>query len=245
MNRVRVAPDGACLFNSVHISTCDETKDEEPTYDAAQRLREICARIIDTNEDKYTEVYLEKPRKVYIEWILNPATYGGENEIMILANLKGVNISVVSFENFNAEEAVILTYPCEEATTKKIYLLYSGQHFDAVELPASCSARGDSDNVAITAAGDAPAKLRAQRVFEGDEFDFLARSLGTSILKAKQKDLLTRLRIKLKCNACGHLCDDSKDFEKHAIAVHSEDEDYDYMCENVTVEETVAHALDE
>ena len=70
----------------------------------------------------------------------------------MLARLKRVDICIVSYENVSASEAVLLRYPCTDddstaaaaaaaaaATADRhagsrdtVYLLYSGQHYDAI-----------------------------------------------------------------------------------------------------------------
>lgn len=237
MNRRRVAPDGACMFNSVHLLTSN--LEDEEDVNAAQTLRCHCAKVIEENEEMYTDVFLDKPRSRYLEWILNPVNYGGENEILILANLKRVNICVVSFENLAAEEALLLTYPCQDvASSKKIYMLYSGQHYDAIVLPST------KEEEAGTAAFDQKVFDAAEGSEEQVKYDALARSLGTTLLREKAKDMITRQRIKIKCISCGYICEDAKGFQDHAEGFHGDDDDYDYMCENITVEEIVASAED-
>ena len=44
---------------------------------------------------KYNEVYLDKKPEDYASWIRDPAVYGGEVEIVILASHFNVNITVV------------------------------------------------------------------------------------------------------------------------------------------------------
>ena len=51
MIRRRVAPDGACLFNSIHLLT---SKDDDENENAAQELREHCAQTIREDAGEYT-----------------------------------------------------------------------------------------------------------------------------------------------------------------------------------------------
>ena len=118
----RVVPnDHECLFSAVALLAEGVLK-----RDAAQRLRSVCADAVLADTETFSEVVLGKEPSAYAAWIRNPFNWGGEIELQILANHYGLEITVVSMQN-----AFVLNYAAERAT-ERVYLLYSGQHYDAL-----------------------------------------------------------------------------------------------------------------
>jgi len=134
----------------------------------------------------YTALVLDRPREEYISWILNAATYGGELEIVILAQFKQVDICIVSYENLSVSEAVLLRYPSSTDASnpnRTIYILYSGQHYDAIVLPMPpCESNANVD-VDVDCCSH-----ETQKIFPRDSrYDDMAQTLGTNFLVNKLK----------------------------------------------------------
>ena len=104
-----------------------------------------------------------------------------------------------------------------------IYIIYNGQQYDA--LVAMSDGR----------------KLFQE--FELEEMNSYAIVLATDEKVARDKELCTRIRKKLKCS-CGEICENSLKFQEHAQVV-DHGEDWGYECEEITVEELVSSATDE
>ena len=216
MLRQRIAPDGSCLFSSIDFLTSNG----QLRADAPAELREICALTILGDSEKYSQVYLEKDPQDYASFIRSPSEYGGEVEILILAQLKQVIISVVSLQSLT-----ILTYSPETdgvKSLKRIYILYNGQHYDALV---------GSDG-----------KFQFDES-ETDVVDKLALALASEEKGKRDLELRTRIRKKIRCS-CGAIVSNTAEFQSHAQTVEH-DEDWGYDCEEIEVEELVASATDE
>ena len=161
-------------------------------------------------------------------WIQTPHNYGGEVEILILAQYYQVNVTVVSIDQTITQltyKPTHVTISSESNSLQTIFILYNGQHYDALVLSSS-----------------------QQHSFSGQELEELdlntkALDLAASLKSQRDRELRTRHRKKLKCS-CGVLCLDSSDFQKHAEEVDHGD-DWGYDCEEVVVEEFVDNPNDE
>jgi hypothetical protein len=216
MQRQRIAPDGSCLFSSIDFLTSNG----QLNPDAPAQLRETCASTILSDSEKYSKVYLDKEPQDYAAFIRSPHEYGGEVEILILADLKKVTICVVSLQSLT-----ILTYKPESEDTKslkRIYILYNGQHYDALISSDGKFQFDESD---------------------AEEVDKLALTLAGEEKARRDLELRTRVRKKIRCS-CGAIVSDTAEFQQHAQTVEHDD-DWGYDCEEIEVEELVANADDE
>ena len=224
--RRRIAQDGACLFNSIRYlcSAMTETPDS---------LREHCATIILSSPEIYNATYLDKEPAAYAEWIRDPVQYGGEIEILILAEKFKTKISVVDCQV--GSRAQLLTYGPDEATTR-IYMAYSGRHYDALVTTQRRDGEVDDETCTRRFSED-------QCTGEGG-VDTLAKLFADTERDREQIDLLTRIRKKIKCGGCGALLADNEAFQTHCTEVEHDD-DFAYDCEEVEVRETVANVDDD
>lgn len=140
---------------------------------------------------------------------------GGEVEIQILAEIKNVHISVVQLQTLG-----VLTYspPNPQASKGRIYILYTGQHYDAI----------------VAEGGD-------EKLFPNSE----AGRIEVEAIKCAQahkiawdEQLRTRIRKKIKCTGCEAILDDSEAFQTHCLTVEHDDE-FCYDCEEIQVTEQV------
>jgi hypothetical protein len=221
LQRQRIAPDGSCLFASIHFLSQNGVLDPE----APRELREHCAQTILSDQERYNELYLGKPPAEYAEWIREQLNYGGEVEILILADFLQLKICVVSIESQTilsyAPEAIVDT----NKRKRKIFILYNGQHYDAIVGPGGECQFDDLDGEA------------AQHI------DTLAVSLATEEKRRRDVELRTRQRKKIRCS-CGVVLENADAFRIHAEEVDHGDE-WGYECEDILVEETVANPTDD
>lgn len=213
IRKQRIAPDGSCLFSSIDFCCTGTLNNEVP------RLREHVASEIRTQPARYTQVYLGMPPDEYIASILQEGVYGGETEILILAQLYQTTIVVVSLQGLT-----LLAYAPSEYTTeerRRIYVLYNGQHYDAI-------VEDMSDGQLRTAFLDS----------EAEEVDRRVLDLARAEKEKRDLELRTRVRKKIKCS-CGEILDTPAAFEEHALAVEHGD-DWGFDCEEVLVEEIVS-----
>jgi hypothetical protein len=217
MQRQRIAPDGSCLFSSIDFLTSNGVLNA----DAPEKLREFCASTILGDGEKFSKVYLDKEPSDYAAFIRSPHEYGGEIEILILSQLKQVIICVVSLESLT-----VLNYSPETfeppSPRKRIYILYNGQHYDAIVSTEGACTFNDED---------------------AHTFDALALALATEEKAKRDLELRTRVRKRIRCS-CGAVVADTAAFQAHAEVVEHPD-DWGYDCEEVEVEELVASASDD
>ena len=222
LRRQRIAPDGNCLFASIHF--CCRNGELHPT--AAQELREHCALTVLSDKQRYTELYLEKDPDEYAEWIRGPLNYGGAIEIFILADFLQVTISII---NLQQENLTVIPYPpeapVEEGKKRNIYILYTGQHYDA-----------------IVSATDGKCMFEYSDEESVKALDALALSLAAAEKLKRDIELRTRQRKKIKCS-CGVIVDDADAFKEHAVTVDHGD-DWGYECSDIVVEEVVSNITD-
>lgn len=214
MKQKLVAPDGSCLFYSIDFLHKGEEREG-----CSRELREVCVCEYLSRPEYYTAGQLGEKETVeeYIAWIRNELTFGGGNEIAVLATKLDLSIRVVSCIAF--QPCIILATYGDSASV--VYVLYNGQHYDAIV--------GDDGT----------------RVFIGSEAeDAEALALASPIKAVRETDRLTRSRKRLQCS-CGTVCEDAPSWQAHCEAAHSEDADFDYLCDEIQVEEKVASAEDD
>jgi hypothetical protein len=142
-------------------------------------------------------------------------SWGGEVEILLLAELLMIQISVVQIETLS-----ILTYsPPSNITPKcRVYLLYTGQHYDSI-----VSSNGS----------------RTESQFPADDSrDCDAIECARTHKQAWEEDLRKRIRKRIKCLGCNTIVTDTAAFQVHCEEIEHDDE-FCYECEEIEVEEVV------
>lgn len=210
MIRVCIPNDGDCLFTAIdYLIENGKTREN-----GALHLRQECVNIIKSNPSIYSELLLGDNPNEYVNKLgVSKGQWGGELEINILAKLKNIQISVVSLDTSR-----ILTYsPDSNDYSKRIYILYRGQHYEAL-----INEQGNTMFDVI------------------DETIILEHESSASLCATNEKNKLditlrTRIRKKIKCLECNAICND---FQIHCNEVdHSEE--FDYACEEIEIEEMV------
>jgi hypothetical protein len=220
--RVRVPPDGNCLFYCVSYLLQGKYNTQ-----LASELRAVCAENAFSHFDPETrEMVLGMPVEEYARKIMRFSEWGGEVEIVTLARHFGVRIVMVSCENLRTSE-----YAPDEGSKQTIFLLYTGQHYDPiVSAPENSASLSDSVRVSLE-----------QRIFNGSAEELSESSIISSMIEFaiahneyQKKKLTQRRQKKIKCSDCGALCNDSIAFGLHCENVeHSED--FAFLCEEVEV----------
>jgi len=125
-----IANDNSCLFNAVGglvegFHACGPALVTE--------LRQTVASIISANSDgRYSEGYLGAPPDKYTRHILQPDTWGGGIELSVLAEFHDVEIAALDVETCHQYIFGESADP-KLRKTRRIYLVYSGVHYDALE----------------------------------------------------------------------------------------------------------------
>ena len=220
----RVVPnDNSCLFYA--LAYLSEGASASPAVE--QRLRGLAAEAVLKDPDPETRaLFLGKPVTEYAEWIMDTFHWGGENEIITLAAHYGVEVAVVSCETMS-----ILCYGQDPAASARIYILYTGQHYDPLVGACDTSTPVEEEAKKFGVGGSPEVDAAALEI---------ARQHNEEAAKrAKQK------RVKrIKCGGCGALLADSAAFQEHCGEVEHDD-DFCYDCEEVEVVIEADEALPE
>ena len=216
MIRRSVPNDNSCLFYALAY-LCENA---EPSRTVETALREVCAQSALTDADPQTRaLFLGHPTvQEYADWIRNRHHWGGENEIVMLAEHYRVEVVVVSCESLSS-----LCYGLGPKATHRVYVLYTGQHYDPLVGAISTNTPSKEIRRFPTGGGDKAADIEASAIS-------IARQHNTDAArKAKQR------RVKrIKCGGCGILLDDSSAFQTHCMDVEHDD-DFAFDCSEVEV----------
>jgi len=161
MIRRRVAPDNSCLFSAVGY-LCQGAQpcmprppqqvwprwaDASSAFVAGRsgealvaELRSAVAEHVGKDSDA-GEATLGMDKDDYCAWIRKFSSWGGENEIVFLSAYFDVEIAVLLMQGSSS----VLTYGRGERSKGRIFLLYTGQHYDPVVGAASPEAPSDAE----------------------------------------------------------------------------------------------------
>ncbi|EKX37507.1 hypothetical protein GUITHDRAFT_144941 [Guillardia theta CCMP2712] len=120
MVRRRMAKDNNCLFHSVGYLA------EGRQGSICSELRAAVAEHV-AHDPAIDEVLLGTNVQEYCQWIKNEMNWGGETEIYILAKKYNLEIIVGTCLRWNMSERLT-----GENRAGRIYILYTGQHYDAL-----------------------------------------------------------------------------------------------------------------
>lgn len=148
---------------------------------------------------------------------MNPHHWGGEAEIVVLSEHYKTEIAVVSCEMMKT-----IVYG-EGASGGRIYILYTGSHYDPLVAATSPDAL-PSEECKIQKTG-----LNAD--LEASALVIAKQHVEDAARKASQKRVQ-----KIKCGGCGALLDSTEAFQAHCMdetVMH--DDDFAYECSTVEV----------
>jgi ubiquitin thioesterase OTU1 len=119
MIRRIIDSDNSCLFNSIGLCMLESKKNPDA-------LRKIVKEAIKSNPNDF-EFMLDRSVNEYLEWITKSTSWGGGIELLILSKFFAVEICIINVETLNH-----VIYGQDGNFMKRIYLLYSGIHYDAI-----------------------------------------------------------------------------------------------------------------
>lgn len=173
----------------------------------------------EADPDTFGEWRLGRPIVEYTAWVRNHFNWGGEIEAFMLATHFKIELVIVSLDG------LILKYNSDAPDLQgRGYLLYTGQHYDALVGGASEETTVE-DEVRLHPVGDETSELLA---------------LGAAKVHKEERDFRATQRVvkKMKCE-CGAILDDNDAFQIHCAEVEHGD-DFSYMCDEVEVVESMA-----
>ncbi|KAI9099725.1 hypothetical protein DFS34DRAFT_615714 [Phlyctochytrium arcticum] len=128
--------DNSCLFRSIGYTL-------ERTPEVSDKLRKVVANAIRNDPSTYNEAILGRPPKAYVDWILQPNSWGGAIELAIFSDHYKVEIDSIDVASLRVDRFG------EGAYNRRVLVLYSGIHYDAVALAPSHDAPMDFDQTAF------------------------------------------------------------------------------------------------
>ena len=174
------------------------------------KLRRIVKSEIQNNKE-FFETLLDREYSEYLQWIVKPTSWGGGTELFILAKYFKIEICVINIETLNH-----VIYGQDGNYENRIYILYSGIHYDAItqnifeEMEEKTDKRIFSvdDEYAFEGAMFVASELRKKKQFTNlKEFSLICTNCFTGF--RGQSDAIEH------CKATGHNSfQESSDFAK-------------------------------
>ena len=212
LSRGTVKSDNSCLFTAI-ARLAENITDEIRLKTAGRKLRGVCADAAAADPDPLTRALLlgHDSIEAYGKWILDDHHWGGEPEIVMLANHFSIEIIVCSCESLS-----FLRYAPEAADSPgRAYLLYTGQHYDPLL---------GADGTRVFAADGASLASLDESALD------LARLHNVDAAKRASEKRVNRI----KCCGCGAILADAAAFQEHC-GVIEHDDDFAYDCEQIEI----------
>ena len=188
-HRHKIIDDNSCLFHAVAFLL---RRSETPA-----QMRSMIAAAVRSDPGLWCDAILGKTREEYIRFIVDPTKWGGQVELNILCSIVRVELAAVDIQSGRMD-----IYGQGSGYATRVYLLFSGIHFDAVVF-------GDRQDTREVQASDSV----AQRAVE-----VLATSLRS------QGAFTDQTTMQLVCKTCGH--EMSGDYEARLHAGSSGHKDF-------------------
>ena len=172
--------DNSCLFHAVAFLLSPRT----PTHE----LRAAVVQTVRADPERWNAATLGKPVEEYIGFISDSRRWGGQVELAIFAERFQTEISVTDIQSGRAD-----VYGHGAGFAQRVYMLFSGIHFDAVRLGDGARSVG----VAAAAGLDARVAVLASEVRAKGGFTDQATMV-------------------LRCTICGHIMVGDLEARQHA-----------------------------
>jgi len=175
---VQMPDDNSCLFHGL-VYLLDPFK-------PPSALRQMVATEVRGNPVKWDAATLGKTPNEYVDYILDPIRWGGQVELAIMSSAYKAEIGVMEVQSGRCD-----VYGEGSGYTRRVYLLHSGIHFDAVQF-------GEARAVPPSGFADAEAarRLAAERRSSGQFVD--------------------QDSMKLRCKICGFIAVGDYEARAHA-----------------------------
>ena len=193
MLRRVIDSDNSCLFNSIGFCMLDSKKKSDI-------LRAHVKTTIKNNHEEYKDM-LDKSLDEYLDWITESTSWGGGPELYILSKFFHSEMAVINVQTLNTT-----IYGEQDGYSQRIYLLYSGIHYDAITRNIYEDAEESSD-IKIFDSND-------KYAYEG------ALYVASELRKKKQ---FTNLKdFELICSVCFEGLKGMKEAQEHAkLTLHT------------------------
>lgn len=142
MQRKQMPSDNSCLFHSINYVCNNRTT---PTATSAASVRETVANVVASDPVRYSTLFLGSPNSLYQQHIMSPDSWGGAIELSILAT--HYQTEVVTFDYKYLREDV---FGRGEGWKRRVFLLYTGDHYDVLVWQAGVGGGGGEQVVFST-----------------------------------------------------------------------------------------------
>jgi len=178
-NLERMADDNSCLFHAIAFLLRPDATPEA--------LRALVVETVTADPERWNEATLGKPMSEYIAFISDARRWGGQVELAIFSERFRAEICVTDIQSGRAD-----AYGTGAGYSSRVYMLFSGVHFDAVS-------------------------IGGQRIFglaETASADVLVGRLAAEVrAKGGFTDQATMV---LRCTLCGHIMVGDLEARQHA-----------------------------
>lgn len=176
---VLMPDDNSCLFHGV----CHLLAPGKPP----ESLRQIVAAEVQANPAQWDEATLGKPRQEYINFIKDPIRWGGQVELAIFASAYKAEIAVVEVQSGRCD-----VYGEGSGYPRRVYLVHSGIHFDAITFGGRREVTPDGYAEAHAAAAGLAAEKRSSGAYVDQD------------------------TMRLRCKICGYIANGDLEARAHA-----------------------------
>ena len=138
-----VPADNTCMFHTAAYVLQSRSRSGGPA------IRRQIAEIVAANPKKFTDVFLGQPNIQYCSWIQESDSWGGAIELSILSFLFCTEIVSLDVQTGRMD-----IYGQGEGYVTRVFILYTGRHYDAMALASSYGASESGDQVMFNVRDD-------------------------------------------------------------------------------------------
>lgn len=233
--RRQVPKDHSCLFTSLIflLQGPESLKATQNILESVTKLRKFCAdEVLVNSPEIWPEWKLGREPSRYANWIQKQDTWGGEIELVILSAKFAVEVVVV---NMTTDGKQVTSYGVDTATKGRVFLLYTGQHYDPIVCVITKKAAVKENCEANKTHSSSVSETRILPLSTAIDKAGLASLAKDTHAKEKRKKRQRVLK-KIKCIDCGAVLDNASAFQDHCMDADVEhSEEFAYECEEVTI----------
>eukprot|EP00667_Euglena_gracilis_P022351 EG_transcript_24839 len=131
-----VPSDNSCLFHTAAYVLEGRSRSAGPS------LRRRIAEVVAAHPGKFTEAFLGQPNIAYCSWIQEDDTWGGAIELAILSFVYCTEIVSLDVQTGRMD-----IYGQNEGYVTRVFVVYTGKHYDAMAVAPYYGASESSDQV--------------------------------------------------------------------------------------------------
>ncbi|XP_053992293.1 ubiquitin thioesterase OTU1-like [Hylaeus volcanicus] len=125
--RIPILSNNSCLFLSLSYLLHRNSI-------SSNVLRDVAAKMIESDPETFNDITLERSRLDYIHWIRQEESWGGYIELIALAKFYSIQLFVIDLWSGRQDEYG------SDSSGRCVYLLYDGLHYDAFAAEDACCA---------------------------------------------------------------------------------------------------------